>query len=154
MDTALKYKLDQMEQMLRTLEEATGAYAKKIALLNAHDYDGESINLYSDSVIKRLEYCVDHFWKLLKAYLENAEGIALTENGPKSIARAAALHRIISEQESQQLIKMIQERNNMSHMYKQEVADEIARFAPHGLIFMKTIITRLQNHYATQKDLA
>jgi nucleotidyltransferase substrate binding protein (TIGR01987 family) len=148
MDAKLKYKLSQMGQMLHTLEQSTTAYAKKLML---HDLHSEEVSVYRDSVIKRLEYCVDHFWKLLKTYLEESQGVAVVENGPKPIARIAALHNILSEQESQQLITMIQERNNTAHMYKQEIADEIARFAPQGLLLMKTILARL-NKNSTQQE--
>jgi len=147
MDSKLTYKLSQMTQMLKTLEDATMRYQKK----QTHDLEAE-ITIHQDSVIQRLEYCVDHFWKLLKIYMETTESLTINENGPRSIARIAALNNLISEEEAYRLIQMVEERNKTSHMYHAEVADEIARFAPKGLAFMHLILKRLEDKYAAQKS--
>jgi nucleotidyltransferase substrate binding protein (TIGR01987 family) len=137
-----------MKQMLYTLELATTAYTKKITSLAPHEEENENLNMCRDSVVTRLKYCVDHFWKLLKFYLEEIEELSITINSPRSVARTAASSRLLSEEESCRLITLIEERNKTSHIYKQEIADEVARFAPQGLIFMRTIVTRLETQYS------
>ncbi|MDQ5940480.1 MAG: Nucleotidyltransferase substrate binding protein like [Candidatus Dependentiae bacterium] len=57
--------------MLFTLERATLLYAAKLKVLSPDEYqENEDLLAYRDSVIQRLEYCVDGFWKCMKAYLE------------------------------------------------------------------------------------
>jgi len=148
MEVKLRYKLAQMDQMLYTLEQAITISAHKRKSIHTEEFSEEALTMFRDSIIQRLEYCVDHFWKLLKTYLEEAHGLTITENGPKPIARIAALNGLINEAESSTLIKMIQERNKTSHLYKEEIANEIARFAPQGLLFMQTVLKRLQTKQA------
>lgn len=38
---------------------------------------------------------------------------------------------------------MIEERNKTSHMYHEEIAEQIANAAPKALVLMKTILERL-----------
>ncbi len=144
MEIKLTQKLTQMEKMLQTLDESITGLKHQIAILPENQTADATIRIYRDSVIQRLEYCVDHFWKLLKIYLEESENIISNENGPRSIARLASYHGILSEQESYTLIKLIEERNKSSHMYQEEIANEIARCAPQGLQFMQTVLIRLQ----------
>lgn len=134
-----------MEKMLATLERGIALYHKKLSL---YPHGDEEVLSQRDSVIKRLEYCVDSFWKLIKLHLEKIQGIPLetTGSGPKPIARTAALHYVISEQESVQLIDMIEERNKTSHMYKEEIADEVAKHAPQALVLMTSVVNRLKNN--------
>ena len=145
MDKNIKYKISQVEKMLATLERGIALYDKKLSI---YKHDDEEVLSQRDSVIKRLEYSVDSFWKLIKLHLETVQGIPLeaTGTGPKPIARTAALHHVISEQESLQLIDMIEERNKTSHMYKEEIADEVAKHAPQALALMKSVVIRLKNN--------
>ena len=144
MDKKLTYKATQLEQMLSSLNKSITKHAKKLSKIAPDDHEAhEELDMFRDSIIQRLEYSVDHFWKSIKTYLEIAHGVAINENGPKSIARTATLHRIISEQESDALIDMVERRNKTSHIYKEEVADEFAKYAPKALAFMKTVLERL-----------
>ncbi|MEI7580335.1 MAG: nucleotidyltransferase substrate binding protein [bacterium] len=145
---------NQMERMLHTLEESTTLYANKTKVFSTHEQDDKVLNIYSDSVIKRFEYCVNNFWELLKTYLKNTKGLHNTKRRPQFVAHKAATYGLLSKEESCQFITMIEQRNKIPCTYKQEIADEIARFAPQGLVFMKTILARLQNHYTIQKDLS
>jgi nucleotidyltransferase substrate binding protein (TIGR01987 family) len=146
MDKRIIYKAAQIEKMLVTLDKANSLYQKKLSQTPNHEHHvNEELLAFRDSVIKRLEYCVDAFWKLIKTYLEDAQGLTLTETGPKPIARTAALNHVISEQESNDLIIMIEERNKTSHMYREEIADEIAKHAQKAHSLMHTVFARIMH---------
>lgn len=144
MDVKLKNKKAQLNQMLITLDRGINLYEKKCITFDAENPDAvDELAAFRDSVIQRFEYCTDGFWKIIKIYLEQIEGITLETTGPKPIARTAALHHVISEEESAALIQMIEERNKTSHIYQEEIADEIAKSAPKALLLMQTILNRL-----------
>jgi nucleotidyltransferase substrate binding protein (TIGR01987 family) len=133
-----------LNQMLSTLANAIQLYQKKCTLLDYSKPETvEDLQAYRDSVIQRFEYSIDGFWKILKMYLEDVEGIVLETTGPKSIARIAALNHVISELESADLIIMIEQRNKTSHIYREEIADEIAKNAHKYLSLMQIIFNRL-----------
>lgn len=79
-----------------------------------------------DSLIQRFEYCVDSFWKYLKDYLEIVVGIDLETKGPRPIIREAGNARLMTEEHVEQGMLMIDCRNKTSHIYKEEIAAEIA----------------------------
>lgn len=143
MDVTFTKKREQIGKMLSTLQSAITLYKQKCAALDANIPETVTdVLAYRDSLIQRLEYCTDGFWKILKLYMEGV-GITLEELSPKAIARTAALHRVITEVESAQLIDLIKARNQTSHMYREEIADEIAKQAPGFLLLMQTILDRL-----------
>ena len=133
--------------MLVTLDDANRHYTKKRGQFDPEDLETYATILAArDSVIKRLEYTVDSFWKMIKVYMETVLGLVIAENGPKPITRTAALRKVISEDEASRLIEMIEERNKTSHMYREEIADEIAKHAPKAYTLMHTILDRLHQN--------
>jgi len=86
----------------------------------------ELLRTTRDSMIQRFEYCVDSSWKCLKTRLETIEKITLPIKSPREIFRAACAARLLSEQEVQQALVMVDARNITSHRYKEEEAEILA----------------------------
>ncbi len=103
-------------------------------------------NAFRGNVTQSLEFCTEGFWKYLKIILEDVEKVPLSSTTPRSITRTAVEHRLIDEEEAGSLMKMIEARNNTSHLYQEEIADEFAKYAPEALAFMKTVLGRLQEN--------
>ena len=55
-----------------------------------------------DSCIQRFEYSFDGFWKVIKLYLEECEGVNLESNSPRYILKAAENTEILLEDELKQ----------------------------------------------------
>lgn len=94
-----------------------------------------------DSVIQRFEFSVDLFWKCLKDYLEKRYGLAAAS--PKVVFREAFAQGVITHEQHDLLVKMIDDRNDTSHRYDEVMAERVARKALsyHGLMF--DIVERL-----------
>lgn len=97
-----------------------------------------------DSVVQRFEYSVDSLWKYLKDYLETVHAIMPDIKGPRSIIRAAGNARIINEDSVEQAIKMVDCRNKTSHIYKEEIAAEIANQAHEFYKLMREISDKIR----------
>ncbi len=80
-----------------------------------------------DSVIQRLEFSVDIFWKCLKEHLEKKHGVIIAS--PKGVFRECLAQQIVNAQEFATLIAMIEDRNETSHRYDEVMAKRIVQSA-------------------------
>ncbi len=102
----LEANIEQFSQALKRFKEA---------LLE------EKTDLIRDASIKRFEFTLDLSWKTLKKFLEEKKGIVC--NSPKGCFREAFANGLIPYNEI--WLKMVDWRNETSHIYNEEIADEI-----------------------------
>jgi nucleotidyltransferase substrate binding protein (TIGR01987 family) len=103
---------------------------------------GEVSRIFRDSSIQRFEYCVDLLWKYLKDYLEIVLQIVPEIKSPKNIIRTCCEARVLTEQESQEAISMIESRNMSSLSYREEIAEIIAKQLSDYYSLIKTILEK------------
>lgn len=108
MDQALKLKLADWQKSLKTLDEVLKKPKNKII---------------RDSVIKRFEYAYELCWKTCKLYLREVEGLNVFS--PKECFRKLLLKRLISEKETEELLLMTNERNEIIHTYNEKYANAL-----------------------------
>lgn len=104
---------------MKRLEQITSDYK------NALDSLKEAVNIAEseleiDGVIQRFEFTFELFWKLLEVYLET-EGIIA--NSPKSVLKEAFAIGLFSDE--QNVLKMLDDRNETTHIYNKEKSREI-----------------------------
>lgn len=122
-------------QTLNTLDEA-------IFLLEKNTKQQYYLS-FCDSVIQRFEYSIDTFWKFIKLYLVEILKVTIDIASPKIIIREAYNAGIITELEFESLVKAITRRNETSHAYKKELAQEILEEIPQYYKVMHAILERL-----------
>jgi len=139
-------------QALSTLEKAAQTlriFVKEGVSYNPHlDYEEEYRGL-RDSAIQRFEYStslkslsLDLFWKYLKVYLDKV--LALPDiNGPRPVIRTSYSSNIINEEETENILKMIDDRNRTLHIYVEEIAEDLAAKIPSYYAVMHGVATRL-----------
>ncbi len=104
----LERRIKDVEKALRTLEE-----------ISREPYSV----VVRDAAIQRFEYTFEAFWKFLRDYLREAEGIRC--NSPKSCFREALGAGLISEEKTVTCLEMTDNRNLTSHTYIEQVAEQI-----------------------------
>ncbi len=87
-------------------------------------------DIVRDSAIQRFEITVDLSWKLLKAYLEEYEGVSIYSS-PKEIFRQAYKRGVI--QYDTKWLDIIDMRNLTSHTYNESLAIDIYEKLPETL---------------------
>jgi nucleotidyltransferase substrate binding protein (TIGR01987 family) len=107
----LEAKLNNFSNALQRLKEA-------VLELNK---DGAS-DVVRDGVIQRFEFTYELAWKTTKEYLEDL-GI-VDKNSPKAVIKEAFAQKLISNEDI--WLSMLRDRNMTSHIYKEEMAKEIA----------------------------
>ena len=82
----------------------------------------EPDDLKIDGVLQRFEFTFELAWKCIKDYLE-LEGIVSNIGSPREIIQLAFKHNII--QDGEKWIDMMLSRNNLSHMYDENISRKI-----------------------------
>jgi nucleotidyltransferase substrate binding protein (TIGR01987 family) len=100
--------------------------------------DALIIEMAQDSCIQRFEYCFDSFWKFLKRYLEGYYELE-NINSPRSVFEACVKQKLCSEQQGEQLVLMLEDRNITTHTYD---AEKVRRIFP-----------RVLEYYSLMKDI-
>lgn len=103
----------------------------------------ELILQLQDSLIQRFEYTSDLTWKFLKHYLEVKHGSA--QKSPKTVYKECFRVGLFTQQETELALKMVDDRNMTSHIYKEDVAAEIARTVPDYYKLTITIIEKTES---------
>lgn len=138
-------KLETMQDALDTLADSIELFEKYTRLFEETPSE-EQEKLFlamRDSMIQRFEYCVDLFWKLLKAYLE-FEKLPDIPAAPRLVIREAVTTKIISEGEGDECMNMIKSRNQTSHIYHEAIAQTIAREVPKYFEMLQAIVDRIR----------
>ena len=142
-------KLNQKHQKINLALETLDRSIKTFTLFvqegksyNPHISYDEEYRVLRDSMIQRFEYCVDLYWKYLKKYLENI--VALKIIGPRPIIKESFSAELINEKEAEMSIEMITDRNITSHIYIEEIAENLVKKMPEYYKLMHDIVQRLQ----------
>ncbi len=98
------------------LKRLTEAYFKAIK-------SGKDFEYFRDSAIQRFEITVEAFWKYVKVFLLEQEGVVC--NSPKGCIRELFTIGYIDEGVLEVLFNMVDDRNLTSHTYNEEIADGI-----------------------------
>jgi len=123
----LKLKHKQLLSALDRFYDAVVDFDQFERYINPEYVDKERVyRTYGDSLIRRFEFNIDLFWKYLKRYLEEELKQTVKISGPKPIVREACKAKLITEDDAEKIIQIIEERNNSSHIYKEEIADQIS----------------------------
>ncbi len=95
-----------------------------------------------DAAIQRFEYTFEAFWKFIKEYLKEKEGII--GNSPKACFRESFSLGFSSEEETVQLQEMTDKRNDTSHTYKKQVAQSIYNKIREYALLMDRILNKFE----------
>jgi len=126
-----------------TTKKALDSFKKSVEKLeNAKQLTEEEYRTFRDSAVKRFEISVDTLWKYVKIYLEAKKGLVL--NSPKPIFRECLRTNLISESEAKKALEMVDARNMTSHIYKEEIAEQIRVKLPDYYKLMNKLITTMK----------
>lgn len=131
-------KLTPLENALHSLEEALSAYQN--SPFNAETPEKE---LMRDGVIQRFEYTFELSWKTLKRYLEEygLERVDTLTN--RELFRLGGEAGLLREVEP--WLEYLHRQNQTSHIYSEEVAQEVFQAAVQFPKDARYLLVQLQN---------
>lgn len=108
MDKTLNLKLKDFHKALQTLNEAL---------------EKKKDDIIRDSVIKRFEYAYELCWKTVKLFLRTNKGLDVFS--PKDCFRELRNVEVVSDKETEILLQMVNDRNEIIHTYNEKYANEL-----------------------------
>ena len=81
--------------------------------------------VHRDSVILRFNFSYDLTWKFFKVLLRDRLSIEVAN--PRSTFQECAKQSILTPEEAQVLLEMIRNRNEIAHVYDEELADMVSK---------------------------
>jgi nucleotidyltransferase substrate binding protein (TIGR01987 family) len=134
MELSEKYSIE-----LSNLRNAVTSFEKAIDA--NYDYlDSIGEDLIKNGKIQKFEYCAELARKISKIHVEIFHGVISVS--PKSIYKTMFQLAIISESEYLALIKTIEDRNLLSHIYKESVYQEVYDRLPAHLLAFQCLIAK------------
>ena len=108
MDKTLNLKLEQFKKTLSGLKKSL---------------EEEKNDLVRDSAIKRFEYSYELCWKTVKMFLSEKFGEDIFS--PKECFRVLRKNKLISDEETELLLQMTDDRNQIIHTYSEVFSEEL-----------------------------
>ncbi len=112
---------------LKEFERAYKGFEQGLSI-DLSQYPAIEADYIRNGWIQKFEYCTELAWKLAKVLLEWRNGQLI--NAPKNVYRELFLNHHVSEDLSLALIETINDRNRLSHVYKEEVFDLVLQYLP------------------------
>lgn len=137
MELSEKYKIELIntQKAVSSLESALNASFENL--------DSIGNDLIKNGKIQKFEYCAELAWKISKMYLELSEGIL--SNSPKGVYKSMFQSALITENEFLSLFKTIEDRNLLSHVYKEEMYESVYENLKSHLLAFKILLGKLEN---------
>lgn len=127
--------MDLLKEKYSSASKALGTLEEIIEL--------EKSELVRDAAIQRFEYTVEAVWKCVQAYLREKEGIIC--HSPKTCLREAATVGLLVDDDTKELLVMIDDRNLTSHTYHEKIADDIFNSLPDYAQLMKKLLDAIHS---------
>lgn len=91
--------------------------------LELEKYNEIEADAIKNGWLQKFEYCTELAWKVGKIFLEWQTGQIV--NNPKGVYRELYLSKFITEEFCKELFETINDRNKMSHIYKEEMFQSV-----------------------------
>lgn len=117
MEQSEKYKFK-----LAAYEKAIQGFATSL-LIDTSGFTGDVVDVIKNGRIQKFEYCSELTWKIIKIFL--FEHHSIDANSPREAIKEFFLIKVIEDTDYELLIDMLNDRNKLSHIYKEEFFEEI-----------------------------
>lgn len=109
MDKTLELKLEEFKKAINALQKALKQKGQN--------------DIMRDCIIKRFEFTFELAWKTSKILLSNKFGKDIFS--PKECFRELRRNKLISDEETEIMLKMTDDRNAIIHIYSESFSDEV-----------------------------
>lgn len=124
---------------LSNLTKAVDTYGLALNLsVENNKYSEVELDLIKNGKIQKFEYCTELAWKVCKIFLELQT--AEIQISPKLVYKNLFLNKYIIEELYTKLFNTLEDRNKLSHVYKEEMYNEIYIHLPSHLEAFKNLI--------------
>ncbi len=137
---------EKLSEQLKALESGLIDFKKSLDA-NMSKYDELEQNWIKNAQVQKFEFCIELLWKAVKTYFEIEGKTLLT---PKLNIKELYLHQIVEEKQYLELMKCIESRNLLSHVYKSETFELIAADLLSHYNIINTTFGKLKNIFESK----
>ena len=119
------------------LEQAVSSFEKTLSL-DSTKFQSIVSDAIDNGKIQKFEYCTELLWKVVKRHLFVMHGI--DSKSPKQTVKELYLTGEITENIYEKFLDILDTRNQLSHIYKEEFFKDILNKLPDFLKTMKKIM--------------
>lgn len=138
-----------LEIELSNLKQAVSTFHKALDVTDLRLFDEVTKDLIKNGKIQKFEYCGELSWKVSKMYLQLITGDI--EVSPKQVYKTMFVAKLINEDLYQALFKTIEDRNRLSHIYKEEMYDLVYNNLASHLMAFEQLIEVLSDRPTTEE---
>lgn len=141
MEQSQKYKYK-----LAVYEKAVNGFAKSLQI-DISAFTAEVTDVIKNGRIQKFEYCSELTWKIIKVFLYEQHSI--DTRSPREAVKEFFLIKAIGESDYELLTDMLNDRNKLSHIYKEEFFEEIHNKLNGYLTVMNLVLSVLKKIEST-----
>lgn len=131
------------QNKLKVFEQALDTFGISLGI-DLNKYSEIELDTFQNGQIQKFGYCVEISWKTVKAFLEDVHGLEVVS--PKSAFKVFFQTGLVDEEICETLLEMINDRNRLSHIYRNEIFIEIYKKLPAYLKILNSISTIIKNN--------
>ena len=127
-----------LEKQIKELQNAIKNFTDSLSL-NCNQYDIIAQDTIKSGQVQKFEFCVELYWKTLKRFIQDTHGFVL--KSPKAVIKKGLDLGFYDYKTYETAIGIINWRNELSHIYKQESFGKIRILILNSRSVWKTLLT-------------
>lgn len=133
-----------MERVNVALTRAEQALSRLEEVLTIADMT----DIVRDASIQRFEFTFECVWKAAQRVLAAVDGMSAAS--PKGVIRACRDVGLLSDEDTQYALEMVEDRNLTSHVYDESAAEDLAGRLPQHAAFLRKWLERVKARAAEE----
>jgi nucleotidyltransferase substrate binding protein (TIGR01987 family) len=125
---------------LETFEKALSGFNTALTI-DLDKFNKDIRDVLKNGQIQKFEICAELTWKIIKLYLYYTHGI--DAKSPKQAMKEFYIIGSVSQAEYEILLDMLDDRNKLSHEYKENYFDDVSNRLNSYLKIMKHVLKQL-----------
>ena len=113
---------DKLTSIRKSLKDSVSDYSQSL-LIDIQSFNPQVQDVIRNGQIQKFEVVIELVWKSLKVYLYEIHGV--NTSSPKQVIRSAFEVDFLTEKEADKLLDGIDIRNQLSHIYKKSMFDDV-----------------------------
>ena len=134
---------------LKLYEKAIKGFDSSLRI-ETSSFSEEVVDVIKNGRIQKFEYCAELTWKIIKSFLYIFHNIDTAS--PRETIKEFFLIKAVSDSDFNTLISMLDDRNKLSHIYKEEFFEEIHISLPVYFEVMKRTMNVLKGSLGDLKS--
>lgn len=137
--------MEKLKAKIKSYQAAVKSFEKllKVDLSSPHySLNAVLIDGIKNGQIQKFEYCTKMTWKIIKRFLYEIDGV--DAKSPKESLKEFYLKGHTDEKNYQLLIRMLDDRNALSHLYNEKEFEAIHQTLPRYCQGMNEVLEKIQ----------